>query len=102
MNTQPLVTAYTIYSINIQPLVWNSSQYLYIYNHNIFPLLSSSVERSKSTKSTGMKTDLVDQPTKSMGQLVDQPTKSVGRLTRKISRLTNSRVGSPNRQVVIL
>ena len=46
------------------------------------------VERSKSTKSTGTKTALVDQPTKSMGRLVDQPTKSVGRLTRKISRLT--------------
>ena len=46
------------------------------------------VERSKSTKSTGTKIDLVDQPTKSMGQLVDQPTKSNDRLTRKISRLT--------------
>ena len=48
------------------------------------------VERSKSMKSTGMKTDLVD-----------QQTKSVDRLNRNISQLTNSRVSSPNRQVVI-
>ena len=39
-----LVTADTIIWLIFQPLARNSSQYLYNYNHNIFPLLSGSYE----------------------------------------------------------
>ena len=39
-----LVTDDTIIWLIFQPLAWNSSQYLYNYNHNIFPLLSGSHE----------------------------------------------------------
>ena len=39
-----LITADTIIWLNFKPLAWNSSQYLYNYNHNIFPLLLSNHE----------------------------------------------------------
>ena len=38
------ITAYTIKSINLQPLARNSSQYLNIHNHNFYPLISGSHE----------------------------------------------------------
>ena len=39
-----LLTASTIIWLKVPPLARNSSQYLYNYNHNIFPLLSGSHE----------------------------------------------------------
>ena len=44
MNTQPLSQLIQIKSINLQPLAQNSSQNLYNYNHNFYPLILGSHE----------------------------------------------------------
>ena len=49
MKVQFYVTAYTVYYDINQPLAWNFFPYLYMINHNLFPLISGRHEDLRSS-----------------------------------------------------